>query len=183
MAVFQRDRDREKREGESELWDGGGKRKRLIDCNLENVGFWMIGWCSNRVFEICYFSDVPSNNLKHNPMIPSSSVRKWIYQFFFLLVTMKTTASTSEYYQCWTHSIKLRSLVNLGQTSVGEWWKTQSVPRTPRHLWFLTLHFVFCLPKMNYCLHYNCLTEIMSLCPEWESRESMKEEHEMCYTF
>lgn len=43
MAVFQRDRDREKREGESELRDGGGKKERLIDCNLENVGFWMIG--------------------------------------------------------------------------------------------------------------------------------------------
>ena len=43
MAIFQKDRDREKREGESELWDEGSKKERLIDCNLENVGFWMIG--------------------------------------------------------------------------------------------------------------------------------------------
>lgn len=120
MAVFQRDRDREKREGESELRDGGGKKERLIDCNLENVGFWMIGWCSNRVFETCYFSDVPSNNLKHSPMIPSSSIRKWIYQFFFLLVTMKTTASTSEYYQCWTP-------LSLSSALLSVWGRLQSV--------------------------------------------------------
>ena len=127
MAVFQRDRDREKREGESELWVEGSKKERLIDYNLENVGFWMIGWYLNRIFKTCYFSDVHSNNLKHSPMIPSS-VRKLIYQFFFffLIITMKTTTSTSEYYQCWTHSIKLCSLVNLGQTSVTEWLKTVS---------------------------------------------------------